>query len=174
MIPVSCHRTAAAGLLAALTGIHAAAAADPAPFPTPELARADVRIDRADGTTGIGATAPFPPGVTAHRVGIILLCSDHVLEAHLSLGGIPARKPLQLAVVTPDNDTHRFGPVFTGGPRSGFHDPVITDPRELSALVPAVFRYGSLVSNGHISFRNRMTPGLNQEFLDFARDCRGR
>lgn len=169
MIPGALRRSAAACLLFCA----APAAADPDPVPTPELVHADVDIRQDDGTAAIGATTPFPPGTTAHRIGIILVCAGGVLEAHLSLGAIPADKPLQLAVVTPAGGVHRFGPVFSAGPRSGFHDPIVSDAADLARLVPAVFQNGSLVSNGHISFWNRMTPALNDDFLVFARTCDG-
>ena len=161
-----------AACLLACAAAGAPDAADPDPFPTPELVHADVDVHQ-DDFTAIGATTPFPPGTTAHRVGIILVCTGDTLQARLSLGTIPADKPLQLAVVAPDGDVQRFGPVFSAGPRSGFHDPIVTDAGDLARLVPAVFRNGTLVSNGHISFWNRMSPALNDDFLDFARACQG-
>jgi len=147
----------------------AAAAGTAAQSPTPEIHLIE------EATAGNGATvyimrAPLPN--TVDQVGLAITC-DNGIEVTVFLGAFPpAGRPVQLAVRTAGGRIERFGPVVQhAGPRSGFHSPRLTDPRQVARFLDAALDNGALVSNGYNSFWNRVAPGRNRQMRAAIRAC---
>ena len=138
-------------------------------MPTPE-------IHVIEETAGGGAAsvyimrAPLPN--TVDQVGLGITCDTRV-EVTVFLGAFsPAGTPVQLAIRTAAGRIERFGSVVNHyGPRSGFHSPRLTDPREAARFLDAALENGSLVSNGYNSFWNRVAPGRNRQVRTLMQAC---
>ncbi len=158
--------TWAIGLLAIVGGVSPAALE--AQRPTPEVSR----IEAVNGAYLM--RAPFPGGAVSDYLGAVFACAgDGSLDVATFFGGFPAdRRPVQLAVRTADGRVHRFGPVVSGGPESGFHSPVVEDRAEALRFAAAALTPGALVSNGFRSFWNRAPQSDNAAALAYARNCR--
>ena len=160
-------------LVAAALAVSGAAQAGET-WSTPEIAH----IDELDipGALAFGMRGAL--GDTGVTVGLAAICATggpRSVEATAFFGGFPHdRRPVQLAVRTAEGTVHRFGPVVSGGPASGIHSPRITDPADVERLADAVFRPGSLVSNGYRSFRNRAGEARNRAVREAFLACIGR
>ena len=147
----------------------AGAAASAAQSPTPEIRLIE------EATAGSSATAwimraPLPN--TVNQVGLAMTC-DNGVEVTVFLGAFPpAGTPVQLAIRTTAGRIERFGPVVHhAGPRSGFHSPRLTDPRQVARFLDAALENGALVSNGYNSFWNRVAPARNRAVRATMRAC---
>ena len=160
---------AAAALLAAalLAAVPAAAAA---PAPTPEARAFNVVVD-ADGVLAYGFAAALPSA--GARIGMAAVCDRGRGRARglMHFGGFPPGKPVQPSVRGPGGRVTRHGRVVVGGPRSGFHDPVVEGAAATLALVDAAFREGALLSNGHNSVWNRVPEAENARVRRLVRAC---
>ena len=87
---------------------------------------------------------------------------DGSLRAVLHFGFFPPGKPVQAAAREEGGAVDRYGPVVTGGARSGFHSPLIEDQEQARRIVGKVFRHGTLLSNGHNSIWNRIPEAENE------------
>ena len=112
-------------------------------------------------------------GNTGEHLGLLTVCNNGQLEVTVFFGSFPPRgTPVQLAVRTVGGNVQRFGPVVRGsGPRSGFHGPQITAPREIARFLDNALVTGALVSNGYRSFWNRLSPAQNRDALARIRSC---
>ena len=115
-------------------------------------------------------------GNTGQHVGFAAACTNRQLAVTVFFGSFPAEgTPVQLAIRTAGGRVERFGPVVrAGGPRSGFHSPQISDPREVARFLDNALQTGALVSNGYRSFWNRVPPAQNRDALNRMRECRRR
>ena len=111
-------------------------------------------------------------------VGMAFTCATRGprdIRANAFFGGFPAdRRPVQLAVRLPNGTGHTFGPAVRAGPDSGFHSPLIRDPRRAKAFARAALQPGALISNGYRSFFNRASPARNREVLEAFIACLNR
>ena len=141
----------------------AGAAASAAQSPTPEIRLIE------EATAGSRATAWI---MRANQVGLAMTC-DNGVEVTVFLGAFPpAGTPVQLAIRTTAGRIERFGPVVHhAGPRSGFHSPRLTDPRQVARFLDAALENGALVSNGYNSFWNRVAPARNRAVRATMRAC---
>ena len=112
-------------------------------------------------------------GNTGWHVGFTATCNNRQLEVTVFFGSFPAQGTLvQLAIRTAGGGIERFGPVVrASGPRSGFHSPRLTDPREVTRFLDNALETGALVSNGYRSFWNRVPPAQNRNALNRMRAC---
>ena len=112
---------------------------------------------------------------TATYVGMAFSCATtgpRKAEASVFFGSFPAhRRPVQLAVRLPDGSGQAYGPVLRGGPESGFHSPLIRDPRRAEAFARAALTPGALISNGYRSFFNRAGEARNRQVRDAFIAC---
>lgn len=142
-----------------------------APVPTPELSH--IRQLHSPGGLAYVMTARLRP--TRTIVGLAILCAPSTptgIEITAYFGPFPpSPRPLQVAVRLPDRTVLRFGPVFAADARSGFHSPTIAEPSEARKFLRAALLPGSLVSNGYVSFRNRVGPNKNRSILDALLNC---
>ena len=153
-------------LLAALLLAAAPAAAQ---VPTPEATALRTYVDDGEGLAlGFAARLEGVPS----PVGFAAVCEAGDLHVRLYFGGFPPGKPVQAAIRDPDGRVLRLGPVVRGGPRSGFHDPVIDDDALARRAVDLAFRNGALVSNGHNSLWNRIPEPENAAARARIRECR--
>ena len=140
-------------------------------YPTPEIGTI-VELEIGAGRAW-GMRAEL--GNSGIYVGLALVCRDEApLEAEVTayFGGFPEdRRPVQLAVRTPEGTVERFGGVVSGGPESGFHSPQVTDLRDLARFVGAALRPGALVSNGYRSFWNRVSEARNAKVRGEMEGC---
>ena len=160
-------------LVAAALAVSGAAQAGET-LPTPEIAD----IDELDIPGAAAWAMKGTLGESGVTVGLAAVCATEGprrVEATAFFGGFPRdRRPVQLAVRTPEGTVRRFGPVVSGGPEAGFHSPRITDPAEAVRFADAAFRPGSLVSNGYRSFRNRAGETRNRAVREAFVVCIGR
>lgn len=112
------------------------------------------------------------PG-TDQRLGMYVRCdrAEKRLSAGLFFGAFPAGKPVQAAVRTPDGTVERFGPVVTGGSRSGHHSPELTDTGEVRRLLASALGEGVLLTNGHNSVWNRIPAAENRRARETLEHC---
>ena len=113
-------------------------------------------------------------GESGEHIGLVVLCHETV-EAGAYFGSFPGRDiPLQFAVRDAGGQVERFGPVLRAGPKSGFHSPRLVEWPEVERFVRIALQPGSLVSNGHRSFRNRASEADNRTVLDEFLGCADR
>ena len=163
MTPSTLPTAVAAAMLAA------AATAAAAQSPTPQI-RLIEKAAPGNATTASIMRAPVPN--TVDQVGIAMTC-DNGVDVTVFLGAFPpAGTRVRLAVHTTAGRIERFGPVVDhAGPRSGFHSPRLTDPRQVARFLDAALENGALVSNGYNSFRNRVAPARNRAARATMRAC---
>lgn len=163
----SLQRTVLAGLLALAC---APVATGAEPVPTPEV-RAFNLVSENDAELVYGFGAPLP-GQSA-RLGMYVRCErpGGRLSAGMFFGAFPAGKPVQAAVRASNGTVERFGPVVTGSPASGFHDPLIEERADVLRLLATAFTEGALLSNGHNSVWNRIAETHNQHVREAIRRC---
>ena len=149
-------------VLCAALAAHGAAQAEERVRPTPGIAHVDDL--GIPGALAFGMRGTLGDGSVT--VGLAAVCATEgprQVEVTAFFGGFPRdRRPVQLVVRTADGMVLRFGPVVRGGPEAGFHSPRITDPAGAARFADAAFRPGSLVSNGHRSFRKRAGEARNR------------
>lgn len=126
-----------------------------------------------EGTTRIlGAVTPDPVHPRQANLGFILVCTaEPHLSAHFSLGFFPPGNPVQFTITDAKGETHAHGPEIVGGPHSGFHDPVITEPAAVRAIVDQVLERGAMFGNRNHILTNRLTRAENQRLRTFALSC---
>lgn len=115
----------------------------------------------------------LPLGVTSReKVGLVVTCdrATTVLEAILFFSFFPVGKPVQVAIRKSDGQSWRFGHQIVAPARAGFHSPIIGEP-EVRHFLDYAFSHGSLISNGHNSFWNRLPPGENKRAREALSDC---
>lgn len=114
-------------------------------------------------------------GESGLHVGLSLVCRTEdpaYAEATAYFGRFPAdRRPVQLAVQSPEGSVERFGGEASWRPEAVVHSPRVTDLRDLERFVKAVLRRGALVSNGHRTFRNRASEARNAEVREAMLGC---
>ena len=90
-----------------------------------------------------------------------------------SFGSFPHNKYVQLGIALPNGSIERFGkPVIApSGPAAGFHDPILQQPAEVLRGLRAAFTTGALISNGHNSIWNRISPQENSAALRRILTC---
>ena len=153
-------------LLLFLSGVHAAET-----YETPGISR----IDKVDVPGALAWVMRGELGDTGFHVGLSAVCKvdgsegTEVTAYFSSFPGV--RHPVQLMVRSPSGEVERFGPVVAAGPESGFHSPRLTDPDEAERFMRLALEPGSLVSNGHRSFRNRVSVARNREVLEAFLGC---
>lgn len=154
--------TVAAVLLCAALAAHGAAQAEERVWPMPAIAYVDDL--GIPGSLAFGMRGRLGEG--SGTFGLVAVCTTEgprQVEVAAFFGGFPRdRRPVQLAVRTADGTVLRLGPVVRGGREAGFHSPRITDPVGAARFADVAFRPGSLVSNGHRSFRNRAGEARNR------------
>ncbi len=161
-------------LLCAALAAHGAAQADERTWPVPGIMHVeDLGIP---GALAFGMRGTLGDGrVTVGLAAVCATAGPREVEATALFGGFPRdRRPVQLAVRTADGMVLRFGPVVRGGPEAGFHSPRITDAAEAMRFADAALRHGSLVSNGHRSFRNGAGGARNRAVREAFLACAGR
>ena len=139
--------------------------------PTPEITAFEA-VD-VPGALALATRAPLRD--TGSFVGLALQCrsdGSRPAEVQAYFGAFPGdRRPVQLAVRTDDGREARFGQAVRGGPESGFHSPVLSEPEEIVRFLELALRPGSLVSNGYNSFWNRIGEADNRAALDAFLAC---
>ena len=136
-------------------------------WPTPELAA----FEAVEVPDGLAYAMRGQLGESGEHIGLVVLCHETV-EAGAYFGSFPERHiPLQFAVRDAGGQVERFGPVFRAGPESGFHSPRLVEWPEVERFVRIALQPGSLVSNGHRSFRNRASEAENRRVLDEFLGC---
>ena len=107
------------------------------------------------------------------RAGMAFQCRPGVRPVvAVFLGPFPPdRRPVQLAIRTPDGRVERFGGVFAAGPESGFNDTYLEAPAEQRRFARAALQYRALVSNGYNSFWNGASAPANRRVLDALVAC---
>ena len=136
-------------------------------WPTPELAA----FEAVEVPDGLAYAMRGQLGESGEHIGLVVLCHETV-EAGAYFGSFPGRHiPLQFAVRDAGGQVERFGPVLRAGPESGFHSPRLIDWPEVERFVRIALQPGSLVSNGHRSFRNRASESDNRRVLDEFLGC---
>ena len=83
----------------------------------------------------------------------------------------PDRRPVQLAVRTPDGRVERFGQVLVGGPETGFNDTYLEEPADQRRFARAALQSQALVSNGYNSFFNGASAEANRQVLAALAAC---
>ena len=108
------------------------------------------------------------------RLGIAFQCRGRGQTlAAAFLGPFPPdRRPVQLAVRTPDGTIERFGDVLSGGPESGFNDTYIEEAADQRRFARAALQQQALVSNGYNSFWNGAPAEANRQVLAELTRCR--
>lgn len=142
-------------------------------WPTPEMSR----FEAIEVPGGVGYAMRAELGDTGQYVGLAVMCrkgASAQLEAGAFFGGFPGRHtPVQLAVRDAEGRVERFGPVVKAGRESGFHSPLLTEASEVRRFVGVALKPGSLISNGHRSFWNRVSEAENRRVLDAVMGCEG-
>ena len=155
----------------ALWGCSPDAADSQGRIPTPELTAFEA-ID-VPGVLALATRAPL--GGTGSFVGLALQCwpdGSQPPQVHVYFGAFPSdRRPVQLAVRTNDGREAHFGQAVRGGPDSGFHSPTLSALGDAEHFLQLALRPGSLVSNGHNAFWNRIGEGDNEAALDAFLSC---
>lgn len=141
-------------------------------WPTPELAT----FEAVEVSGGLAYAMRGQLGESGEHVGLVVLCQKgETVEAGAYFGSFPGRHiTLQFAVRDAGGHVERFGPVLRAGPESGFHSPRLVDWPEVERFVRIALQPGSLVSNGHRSFRNRASEADNRRVLDEFLGCADR
>ena len=106
-------------------------------------------------------------------VGLVVTCdrTTAVLEAMLFFSFFPANKPVQLAVRTPEDHEWFHGKPVIAGERSGFHSPILSEPDDVQDFLDHAMRHGSLISNGHNSFWNKLPEEENRRAREALGEC---
>ena len=166
--------TMKAALPCAALAAHGAAQADERVWPMPGIAHVDGL--GIPGALGFGMQGTLGDGSVT--VGLAAVCATEgprQVEATAFFGEFPRdRRPAQLAVRIADGTVLRFGPVVRGGSEAGFHSSRITDAAGAARFADVAVRPGSLVSNGHRSFRNRSGEARNRAVGEAFLACIGR
>ena len=159
--------------IAALTATVDSVPAHADAVPTPVATAFTVHQDTAAKLV-YGFAEPLP-GSGGHRLGLYILCErpSGRLRAGVFFGAFPAGKPVQAAVRAGSGAVERFGPVVTGGPASGFHDPLLETRADVLRLLAAAFTEGALLSNGHNSVWNRIAASENRRAREALVRCAG-
>ena len=155
-------RFAAMAAIATAIATASATPASSAPYPTPAF----TTIETIHTPDALAFTMRARLGNPATYLGLSLICprdTTRPVEVTVYFGEVPADTRLvQLAVHDPDRAVVRFGPAVRGTPASGFHSPRLTDPLDALEFVNLALQPGSLVSNGHRSFLNRVPKAENR------------
>ena len=143
-----------------------------AQIPTPRLSSwQQVSSDAGDAWIMVGE-APVPGA--SWRFGAVVLCAPRGPRVGAYFGPFPRDgRPVQFAVRLPDQSVVRAGPVVSGGPDTGFHDPFTDEPVEALRIGRAILTPGALISNGYFSFWNAAGPALNARVLADLERCAG-
>ena len=115
----------------------------------------------------------LPLGVTGReKVGLMVTCdrTTSALEAIIFFSFLPVGKPVQVAIRKADGQAWWFGHQIIAPARAGFHSPIIPEP-EVRHFLQYAFSHGSLISNGHNSFWNRLSPSENKRAREALSDC---
>ena len=154
-------------MIAAVVAAIAMACAPAAQAPTPIVGNLEAVPDGDGGTLAIVARVT----VGGFIVGFALSCEDGRPLATVYLGPFPPRlQALQLATRTAGGAVTRFGPVFRADAASGFHSPQLVED-DLDEFLRAVLAPGTLVSNGHNSYRVQLTPTDRMRVTTFLEAC---
>ena len=98
--------------------------------------------------------------------------SDARAVVAVFLGPFPSdRRPVQLAVRTPDGGVERFGQVASAGPEAGFNDTYLETAADQRWFARAALQSQALVSNGYNSFWNGAPAAANRRVLDALSAC---
>ena len=139
--------------------------------PTPEI----TQIEALDVSGTITYAMRGEVGDSGQYVGLGVVCAtdgSSRVEVTGYFGSFPGvHRAVQFAVRDVDGNVERFGPVVTAGPESGFHSPRITDLAEAERFVTIALQWGSLISNGYRSFRNRVSEARNSEVREAFVAC---
>lgn len=159
--------------LAAVTTLTCPVAAHADAVPTPVASTFTVHQD-TDTDLIYGFAEGFA-GQSDHRLGLYIHCerASGRLTAGMFFGAFPSGKPVQAAVRVGDGTVERFGPVVTGDPASGFHDPLLEERSDVLRLLAAAFTEGALLSNGHNSVWNRIPAAENRRAREALERCAG-
>ena len=160
-------RLATAALAAALTATATQPATAQGTVPTPEATEFTIAEDTADQVS-FGFALKLGED-TSHLVGLVASCAhaEGRLRVLMFFGAFPTGKPVQIAARTADGDTRWFGrPLFAPatGKNYGFHDPILEDT-EARDFVEMALKTGTLVSNGHNSWWNRIPGDANRQAI---------
>ena len=114
-----------------------------------------------------------PAGPAGWRPGLAVLCDARTGPSITAyFGPFPLdRRAVQFAVRRSDQVIERVGPVVSGGPESGFHDPVIEDPVDVVRMGRALIQNNAFISNGYFSFWNRASSRANERVLAELEAC---
>ncbi|MDE0175403.1 MAG: hypothetical protein OYH76_01200 [Defluviicoccus sp.] len=170
-VPISFRQIVTLAGLLAIAPIPDAFAQRERTWPTPEISV--IREFKRGGTVAYVMRGEL--GNTGFYLGMAFSCTTtgpRKAEVTVLFGGFPAdRRPVQLAVRLPDGSGKAYGPVLRGGSESGFHSPLIRDPRSAEAFARAALTPDALISNGYRSFFNRASDARNRQVRDAFIAC---
>ena len=140
-------------------------------IPTPIATEFTIEINDSE-RLAVGWDLPLA-GIEQTRVGLVATC-DHrtgVVEVIVYFGFFPAEKAVQLAVRRADGTGWRHAQPIVGSTRSGLHVPILSDSEEVTVFLHHALARGSLISNGHNSFWNRLPEEENNRALALLAKC---
>ena len=141
--------------------------------PTPVATEFNIEVDELEQLV-FGWTLPLTGTSDLTRVGLAAVCDrpKGTITVIVQFGFFPPDKPVQLAVRMADGTGWFHGQKLIGGPGSGFHSPVIRDRAEAVIFLQHALARGSLISNGHNSFWNRLPDEENRRALKALQTCK--
>ena len=120
-----------------------------------------------------GGTAVLLARVTVGSavLGFALSCAGEAPMVTVYLGPFPPRlQALQLVTRTTAGAVTRFGEAFRADAASGFHSPQLVGA-DLYNFLRAVLEPGTVVSNGHSSYRVHLTSAERTRLMTFLEGC---